>query len=166
MNARSASDAPVGDTKVELVGDREIVISRTFRAPARLVFDAWTKAELVRRWWVPKSRAQVVDITADVRIGGTYRYVFSAHGIEYAFSGKYLEIDAPHRLVYSQIFESYPDAPLTITVTFEEHDGRTRLTSRETYPSKETREAALASGMEPGMREAMDQLDELVTARA
>lgn len=163
MNAADArNDAPVGDTRMELHGDREIVISRTFRAPPRLVFEAWTDARHVRRWWAPKTRAEIVDVTADVRVGGKYRYVLRAHGNEFAFSGEYREVAPPTRLVYTQVFEAFPDMPAIITVTFEAAAGHTRLVSRELYPSPEAREAALSSGMEDGMRETMDQLDELV----
>ncbi len=169
MNAAppdARSDAPVADTKMELHGDREIVISRTFRAPPRIVFEAWTDARHVRRWWAPKSRAEIVEVTADVRVGGEYRYVLRAHGNEFAFSGEYREVTPPTRLVYTQVFEAFPDSPAIITVTFEDAPGgHTRLVSRELYPSPEAREAALSSGMEDGMREALDQLDELVAAQ-
>lgn len=153
-------------TQMELEGERELVITRTFRAPAHLVFDAWTNAELVRRWWAPKSRGvSVVECTADVRPGGAYRYVLGRGASErFAFSGKYLEIDPGKRLVYTNWFEAIPGAEVVVTVTFEEKDGATTLVARELYPSKEARDAALASGMEPGMRETMDQLDELVVS--
>lgn len=153
-------------TQMELVGERELVITRTFRAPAQVVFDAWTKPELVSRWWAPKSRGvSVVECTAEVKLGGAYRYVLGrGAGERFAFSGKYLEIDPGKRLVYTNWFEAIPGAEVTVTVTFEEKDGATTLVAREIYPSKEARESALASGMEPGMRETMDQLDELVVS--
>ncbi len=154
-------------TTVELEGDRVVVIARTFRAPPRHVFDAWTKPELVARWWAPKSHGVTVkSIDADVEIGGRYRYVLSHGDNEFAFSGEYVEIDRPGRLVYTQVFEAFPDQPTTITVTFEEEDGLTRMVSREVYASAEARTAALESGMESGMRETMDQLDELVAELA
>ena len=157
----------MSDTTMELSGDREIVIARTFRAPPRIVFDAWTKPELVRRWWAPKSLGtEITGCEADVRVGGTYRYVTRAAEGEFAFIGEYTEITPPSRLVYTQVFEPMADAgAAVVTVTFED-DGRgnTRLVSRELYPSKEIREAVLASGMEHGMRETMDQLDELVAS--
>ena len=168
MAARKESEAvPMNRTSMELVDDREIVITRTFNGPARIVFDAWTKPELVKRWWAPKSRGvTVVGCDADVRVGGNYRYVLRpAQGDEIAFSGKYTEVTPHSRLVYTQIFEPMADAgELTITVTFDEHDGKTRLVSREMYPSKEVRDIVLATDMEHGMRETMDQLDELVAS--
>lgn len=155
-------------TAVELAGDREVLITRTFAGPARAVFDAWTKPELVRRWWAPKSRGVTfVSCDADVRVGGDYRYVLrTGDGEQIAFSGRYSEITPHSRLVYTQIFESYPDEPVVVTVTFEEEGGKTRLTSREVYPSKESREGAFASGMEEGLRETLEQLDEMVTSGA
>lgn len=165
MAARERSETVRSDrTSMELEGDRALVISRTFDAPARIVFDAWTKPELVRRWWAPKSRhVSVVSCEAEVRPGGKYRYVLRKDdGEEFAFSGKYTEVSPPTRLVYTQVFEAFPDAGAIITVTFEERDGKTLLLAREVYPSPEARDGALASGMEDGMRETMDQLDELV----
>lgn len=153
-------------TQIELVGERELVITRTFRAPADVVFDAWTKPELVSRWWAPKSRGvSVLECTAEVKPGGAYRYVIGRGAAErFAFSGKYLEIDPAKRLVYTQWFEAIPGAEVTVTVTLEEKDGATTLVARELYPSKEARDSALASGMEPGIHETMDQLDELVVS--
>jgi len=155
-------------TEMELVGERELVISRTFRAPAHVVFDAWTQPDLVRRWWAPKSRGvSVLECTAEVKPGGAYRYVLGRGADErFAFSGKYLELERATRLVYTQWFEAIPGAEVTVTVTLEEKDGATTLVARELYPSKEAREAALASGMESGMRETMDLLDELVASLA
>lgn len=153
-------------TSMDLLSDKELLITRTFRAPARIVFDAWTKPEHLKRWWAPASRGvTVVECDADLRVGGTYRYVIgSGEGERFAFSGKYLEIARPTRLVYTQIFEPFPDAEVLVTVSFEERDGSTKLVSHEVYPSVEAREMALASGMEDGMRETFEQLDELVAA--
>lgn len=164
---KSSEPAPRNQTSMELESDREIVIARTFNGPARIVFDAWTKPELVKLWWAPKSLCvSVVSCDADVRVGGSYRYVLRHEtGDEFGFSGKYTEITPHSRLVYTQIFEPMADAgEMIITVTFDEHDGKTRLVSHERYPSKEAREAALAAGMEHGMRATMDQLDELVAS--
>jgi uncharacterized protein YndB with AHSA1/START domain len=153
----------MNQTSVVLKGDREIVIVRSFNAPARIVFDAWTRADLVKRWWAPRSRGvSVLSCDADIRPGGKYRYVLKRDtGQELAFSGTYTEVTPPTRLVYTQFFEPFPD-PSTITVIFEEHDGRTRMVATERYPSKAARDGALASGMEKGMREALDQLEELM----
>jgi uncharacterized protein YndB with AHSA1/START domain len=152
-------------TSMEVVSEREIVITRTFDAPARILFDAWTRADLVKRWWAPKShRVTMTECEADIRAGGSYRYVMRREGGgEFAFSGTYTEV-APHtRLVYTQIFEPMASAgAVIVTVTFEERGGATRLTSHELFPSKEARDGALATGMEHGMRETMDQLDALV----
>jgi uncharacterized protein YndB with AHSA1/START domain len=154
-------------TGIELKGDREIVISRTFNGPARIVFEAWTKPELVSRWWLPKSCADAtMHCEADVRVGGKYRYVTRlATGEEFAFSGEYTEIVVHSRLVYTCIYELAASAGAAIvTVTFEERGAKTHLVSHELYPSKEARQAALDSGMEHGLRETMDQLDQLVTS--
>jgi uncharacterized protein YndB with AHSA1/START domain len=150
---------------MERTSDTEIVITRTFRAPPDIVFDAWTKPEHVRRWWAPASRGvTLVECDADVRPGGAYRYVLARGDTErYAFSGKYREIARPTRLVYTQSFEPMPGAAV-VTVSFEERDGSTVLVAHEVYPSKEALDAALASGMEEGMRDTMDQLDELVAS--
>ncbi|MGN6105896.1 MAG: SRPBCC family protein [Kofleriaceae bacterium] len=166
MAARESSEsAPQNQTTMELDPDRSILISRTFNGPARIVFDAWTNPELVKRWWAPKSRGvSVVSIDADVRVGGTYRYVIRPpEGEQVAFSGAYTEITPHSRLVYTQRFEPFPDEVI-ITVTFEERGGKTHMMSRELYPSKEVREMVIASGMEHGMRETMDLLDELVAS--
>lgn len=153
-------------TAMELTSDTEIVIRRTFPAPADIVFDAWTKPEHVRRWWAPKSRGvTLVQCEADLRPGGTYRYVLArGEAVVCAFYGKYLEIACPTRLVYTQIFEPFPDAEVVVTVSFAERDGSTTLVAHERYPSKESCAAALASGMEDGLRETFDLLDELVTS--
>jgi uncharacterized protein YndB with AHSA1/START domain len=157
-------------TTLELPGDREIVISRAFNGPSRIVFEAWTKPELVMRWWAPKGLGtSMVSVDADVRAGGRYRYVFRHRtGATLAFSGNYIEVTPPSRLVYTQLFEpaaggAQPGDPeVVITVTFEERDGKTHVVSRSVCPTKELRDAIIASGMEKGMRETMDQLDELV----
>jgi uncharacterized protein YndB with AHSA1/START domain len=156
-------------TSMELQADRELVIARTFDGPARLVFEAWTKPEFVRRWWAPKSHGVALSVCeADVRVGGSYRYVLRLReGAEVGFSGEYREVAPYSRLVYTQVFEPMAEAgAVMITVQFEEHAGKTRMTSHELYPSKEAREAALSAGMEHGMRETMDQLDELVASLA
>ncbi|HET6764956.1 MAG TPA: SRPBCC family protein [Longimicrobiaceae bacterium] len=152
-------------TTMELLGDRDLVIERTFNAPPQVVFDAWTRPELVRRWWAPRSRGVSLSACdADVRPGGAYRYVLHRDGQpDFAFSGIYTEVTPPSRLVYTQVFEPMRDAgEVVVTVTFHEHEGRTRMVSHEVYPSAEVRAGALASGMEHVMRETMDQLDELV----
>ena len=160
----------MNQTTLELRSDREIVITRTFNGPPRIVFDAWTRPELVQRWWAPGSRG-VAQCEADVRPGGHYRYVIRLHGgHEFAFSGKYIEVVAPSRLVYTEMFEPTAsgakpdDAGLIVTVTFDEHEGKTHMVSHSLCPSKEVRDQIIASGMEKGMRQTMDQLDELVAS--
>jgi uncharacterized protein YndB with AHSA1/START domain len=152
-------------TSLKRTSDREIVITRTFRAPAQIVFDAWTRPEHVKRWWAPRSRGvTLVECDADLRPGGAYRYVLARGKQEhFAFSGKYLEITRPTRLVYTQSLEPMPDEAV-VTVTFEERDGSTTLVAHEVYPSKEVLDGVLASDMEHGMRETFDQLDELVAS--
>lgn len=168
MDGRRSSEAmPKNHTSMELKADRELIISRTFNGPARIVFDAWTRPELVKRWWAPSSHCvTVVSCEADVRVGGAYRYVLKPQQAEeFAFSGQYTEVTPHSRLVYTQVFEPVKDAgAVIITVTFTEREGKTHLVAHELYPSKEAREAALSAGMEHGMRETMDLLDALVAS--
>jgi uncharacterized protein YndB with AHSA1/START domain len=159
-------------TSLDRVSDRELVIARTFNGPARIVFDAWTKPELVRRWWAPQSLgASIVSCDAEVRVGGHYRYVLQpGKGSTIAFSGTYSEVTPHTRLVYTSYFEpdgrprtSDADA-VVVTVTFVEQGGTTRMTARELYPSKAVLDGAIASGMERGVHVTMDQLEELVAS--
>lgn len=149
---------------MKLEGDRTIVIARTFAASASSVFDACTKPELVARWWAPKSHGTIQKCEADVRAGGTYRYAMTTmRGDEVAFSGTYREVTPYSRLVYTSRFEGTPGAGESIvTATFEERAGKTTLVMQEVYPSAAVRDMVIASGMEHGMREAMDQLAALV----
>ena len=173
MVARQSETAAMNQTSMELVGDREIVITRTFNGPARIVFDAWTRPELVRRWWAPDSRRVIVTTCeADVRAGGAYRYVLRLEktGHQFAFSGRYTEVTPHSRLVYTELFEPSAeganpgDAGVIVTVTFDERDGKTHMVSHSLCPSPAVRDAIIASGMEHGMRETMDQLDLLVAS--
>ena len=161
MNARDEGEFT---THVERASDRELVLRRTFRARPSIVFDAMTRPELLKRWWAPRSLGVVLhECTADVRVGGAYRYVFGKEGAPtMAFSGIYREVVPASRLVYTQIFEPMRQAGEgLITAVFEEHQGNTRLTQRELYPSKEVLDGALATGMEKGMRETLEQLEVL-----
>jgi uncharacterized protein YndB with AHSA1/START domain len=166
MPERSETEgATTGRTQVERASDRELVIRRVFRARPQLVFDAMTKPELLRRWWAPRSLGvELHECDADVRVGGRYRYVFGKRGQPpMAFSGVYKEVVPGARLVYTQIFEPMADAGEgVITAAFEAHPEGTLLVQRELYPSKEALDGALASGMEQGMRETLEQLDELL----
>jgi uncharacterized protein YndB with AHSA1/START domain len=133
-------------TTVERESERELVVTRTFDGPASLVFEAWTKAELLQRWWTPKSFGiTFVSCEADVRTGGTYRFVFSHPDLEQpmAFFGRYIEVTPHSRIVWTN--EESADGAIS-TVTFEEKDGKTLLVLRELYPSKQALDDAIASG--------------------
>jgi uncharacterized protein YndB with AHSA1/START domain len=156
---------PNSDMIVERVSDRELLVTRTFNAPARIVFDAWTKPELLKRWWAPKSLGvSLFECESDLRIGGTYRYAFGRDPTNpEVFSGRYSEVEPPARLVLTQIYERMRNVgEAVITITFEERDGRTHVTLHQLYPSKEALDGAIASGMERGMRETFDQLESLI----
>ena len=152
-------------TMVERKSERELVITRTFNGPARIVFEAWTKPELLKRWWVPKSAGvSLLSCEADVRAGGRYRFEIGHEGSKpMAFFGRYLEVRPHSRLVWTN---EESDAGAVTTVTFEEKDGKTLLVMHELYPSKEALDGAIA-GMGGGMSETFEQLDEfLVTLGA
>ncbi|HEX2733541.1 MAG TPA: SRPBCC family protein [Polyangiaceae bacterium] len=164
MNARedSKSDTTKNRTTVEAKSEREIVVTRTFDAPARIVFKAWTTPELFKRWWVPKSMPlALLSYEADFRVGGGYRLVFDVDGTNtMAFFGKYLEVTPHSRLVWTND-ESGEDGAIT-TVTLEEKGDKTLMVLHELYRSKEVRDAALASGSYDGMGETFEQLDEVL----
>lgn len=150
-------------TMVERTSERELVVTRTFDGPARIVFEAWIKPDLLKRWWAPKSTGlTLLSCEVDVRVGGKYRFVFG-HGGSKAmeFFGQYLEVSPHSRLVWTN--EEAGDAGSVTTVTFEEKDGKTLLVMRELYPSKEALDAA-GTGAADGMRETFEQLDELLVA--
>jgi uncharacterized protein YndB with AHSA1/START domain len=146
-------------TTVERKSERELVVTRTFNGPARIVFEAWTKPELFKRWWVPKSMGMsLLSCEMDVRAGGRYRLEFSnEEGM--AFFGRYLEVTPHSRLVWTNE-ESGEGGPIT-TVTFEEKGGKTLLVMHELYPSKEALDAA-GTGAADMMSETFAQLDELL----
>jgi uncharacterized protein YndB with AHSA1/START domain len=162
MDARRESEpTPVkNQTTVERKSERELVVTRTFNGPARLVFEAWTKPELLKLWWAPRSTdVSLLSCEADVRVGGRYRFVFG-HGASktMAFFGRYLEVTPHSRLVWTN--EEGDGGEAITTVTFEEEGGKTLLILRELHPSKEALDDAIASG--EGMRETFEQLDELL----
>ena len=160
MDVRGESEAtPTKNrTAVERNSEREIVVTRTVNGPARLVFEAWTKAELFRRWWVPKSLGlTLLSCEMDVRVGGQYRLVFRHEDSTMKFFGTYLEVTPHSRLVWTN--EEGDNGETVTTVTFDESDGKTLLVVHELYPSKE---ALDASGSTGAMPEALDQLDELL----
>lgn len=165
--AGTGESAMKHQTMVERTADRELVVSRTFDAPAHIVFDAWTKPELLKRWWAPRSYGvSLFECESDLRVGGAYRYAFGRDlGNPEVFSGRYLEVDAPSRLVLTQVYERMADAgEAVVTVIFEESQGTTRLTLHQLFPSREALEGALANGMEAGMRVTLDQLDTLAAS--
>lgn len=150
-------------TIVERTSDREVVVTRTFDAPARFVFEAWTKPELFRQWWVPRSLGMTLrSCELDVRTGGTYRLVFGDDPANpMAFFGKYLDVVPNQRIVWTNE-ESGADGSVT-TVTFEEKDGKTTLVLRELYPTQEALDAA-GTGAQDAMHETFGQLDELLAS--
>ena len=163
MDARRDSEpAPVKNrTTVERNSERELVVTRSFNGPARIVFEAWTKPELFKRWWVPKSMGMsLLSCEMDVRVGGKYRLVFAHEASEsMAFFGTYLEVTPQSRLAWTNE-EGGDDGPVT-TVTFEERDGKTLLVMHELYPSKEALDAA-GTGSADATVETFAQLDELL----
>lgn len=146
-------------TTIERTSERELVVTRVFNGPPRLVFEAWTRPELMKLWWAPKSvGVPLLSCEMDVRAGGGYRLEFGHDASQsMAFVGRYLEVVPPSRLVWTN--EEAADGAVT-TVTFEDRDGRTLLTVHELYPSKEALEAG--HGAEEGMPEQFEQLDELL----
>jgi uncharacterized protein YndB with AHSA1/START domain len=144
--------------------DREIVVTRLFDAPRRLVFDAMTRPEHVRRWWgILDDRHSVASCEIDLRPGGTWRFVGRGPEGDFpAFYGVYREISPPDRLVYTEIFEPFPDAESLVTAVLTEEGGKTRLTVTCQYPSREVRDMVLQSGMERGAGISYDRMEELV----
>jgi uncharacterized protein YndB with AHSA1/START domain len=163
---KAAENAPAkNETSVKRNSDRELVVTRLFNAPARCVFDAWTKPELLMRWWTPKSFGiSFLSCEIDARTGGSYRFQFSHPAMEspMAFFGKYIEVTPHSRLVWSND-EGGGESAVT-TVTFEERNGATLVTMRDVYPSKEALDAAIASGSTSGFSEAFEQLDDVLPA--
>jgi uncharacterized protein YndB with AHSA1/START domain len=160
----SEPSVPEDGTTMEVVGEAEIRISRTFDAPARIVFEALHRPENVRRWWAPRSRGEMTLCEIDLRKGGGWRFQMkTVRGDLVGFHGTYLEIDAPHRVVSTEVFDPFPDAGSTVTLTLVEKDGRTTMTQRCVYPSREVRDLVISTGMEDGMRESLRQLHEVVT---
>jgi uncharacterized protein YndB with AHSA1/START domain len=147
-------------TAVERKSGRELVVTRSFSGPAQSVFEAWTKSELLKRWWAPKSTGvSLLSCEADVRTGGSYRFEFGHDGSKpMVFFGRYIEVTPPSRLVWTN--DESGDGAMT-TVTFEERNGETLLVLHELYPSKEALDGAL-SGMESATPEQFAQLDELL----
>jgi uncharacterized protein YndB with AHSA1/START domain len=164
MNARIEREpGPVKPrTTVARKSDREVVVTRTIHGPARSVFEAFTKAELLKRWWVPKSMGMtLLSCEVDARVGGKYRLVFDHRPEPVAFFGTYVEVKPYSRLAWTNE-ESGAGGPVT-TVTFEETGGKTLVVLHESYPSKQALDAA-GTGAADAMVETFDQLDELLVA--
>lgn len=166
MDARTESErTPMSNpTTVERKSELELVITRTFNGPARLVFDAWTKPELLMQWWAPKSfGVSFISCEADVRPGGKYRFVFSHPSAPepVAFFGKYLEVIPNERLVWTN--EEGADGGQVTTVTFEAIGGQTRVVMHDRFPTKEALEAEGIDAAE-GMKMTFGQLDEFLAA--
>ena len=157
MDARRQGDAAPGRTTVQRKSDREVVVTRSFDAPARLVFEAWSNPELFKQWWVPRSMGMKLrSCEMDVRTGGSYRLDF---GDGMAFFGRYIEVTPPSRIVWTN--EEGGENGSVTTVTFEEKDGTTLLVMSELYPSKEALDAA-GTGAADATQETFNQLDELL----
>jgi uncharacterized protein YndB with AHSA1/START domain len=153
-------------TAVERTSDRELVVTRTFNGPAKIIFDAWTKPELLKRWWMPESfGASFLSCEADVRTGGTYRFVFSHPSSDQpmAFFGRYVEVIPPSRLVWTN--DEGEEGGAVTTVTFEEKGGETLVVLRDLYPSKKALDDAIASGSTSGWTEQLEGLDQLLTTQ-
>jgi uncharacterized protein YndB with AHSA1/START domain len=156
--------ASSGTATVDLPTEDQILITREFDAPKHLVWEAWTNPELVKRWW-HANRGEVTHAEIDLRVGGTWRYVaMTPDGVEVGFHGEYREIVPNERIVSTEAYEGIPDADANATVntmTLAEVDGRTTLTVLVQAPSKEVRDAIIDSGMEAGMQDALDLLEEV-----
>jgi uncharacterized protein YndB with AHSA1/START domain len=153
-----------GMAKVTLPGDEQILITREFDAPRHLVYRAWTEPELVKRWWGGE-RGEMTVAEIDLRVGGVWRCVMVTDGgFEVAFHGEYREIVPNERIVSTEVYEGMPEGEALNTVTFTEMDGRTTLTLLVEHASKEARDAHIDSGMETGMQEGMDLLEQVAVS--
>jgi uncharacterized protein YndB with AHSA1/START domain len=164
MNAKIGNESgPAKNrTTVERTSDREVVVTRTINGPARSVFEAFTKAELLKRWWVPKSMGMtLLSCEVDAHVGGKYRLVFDHAPEPMAFFGTYVDVQPYSRLAWTN--EEGGEGGSVTTVTFEEKGGKTLVVLRERYASKEALDAA-GTGAAEAMVETFDQLDELLVA--
>ena len=150
-----------GTAVVTLPTDEQILITREFAAPKHLVYKAWTTPELIKRWW-SANRGEVTVVDVDLRVGGTWRYVMVTNdGFEVAFHGEYREIVPNERIVSTEVYEGMPEAEAVNTLTLTEQDGRTTVTVLVQHTSQEHRDAHINSGMEAGMQDAMDLLEQV-----
>ncbi|MGD0144259.1 MAG: SRPBCC family protein [Rhizomicrobium sp.] len=165
MDARRESEPTRNDTSVERKSERELVVTRTFNGPARIVFAAWTTPELLMRWWMPKSIGiSFISCEVDARTGGTYRFVFGhpATGQPVAFFGRYIEVIPNARLVWTN--DEGGEGGAVTTVTFEERGAGTLVVMHDLYPTKEALDDAIASGATSGFGESFEQLDALLVS--
>ena len=155
-----------GTATVTLPTDEQILITREFDAPKHLVYEAWTTPELVKHWWHAK-RGEMTVAEIDLRVGGRWRYVMvTPDGMEVGFHGEYREIVPNERIVSTEVYEGMPGAEAVNTMTLTESDGRTTLEILVQHASKEHRDAHIESGMEAGMQDAMDLLEEVAVSLA
>jgi uncharacterized protein YndB with AHSA1/START domain len=153
-----------GTAKVTLPADDQILITREFDAPAHLVYKAWTTPDLVKQWW-HANRGEMTTCEIDLRVGGKWRYVMVAEGgMEVGFHGEYREIVPNERLVSTEVFEGFPQGEAVDTLTLAEADGRTTIEILVQHSSKEHRDAHIESGMEAGMQDAMDLLEQVAVS--
>jgi uncharacterized protein YndB with AHSA1/START domain len=160
MAAKTSSHTAV----VTLPTDTQVLITREFNAPKHLVYKAYTTPELIKRWW-SGDRGHVTSAEVDLRVGGRWRYVMTANGgFEVGFHGVYREIVTNERIVCTEVYEGIPDGEAVDTLTLTEHEGRTTLTLLVQHVDQESRDGHINSGMEAGMQEAMDHLEQLAAA--
>lgn len=153
--------ASSGTAKVTLPTDEQILITREFDAPRHLVYEAFTTPELVRRWWSAR-RGEMTVAEIDLRVGGAWRYAMvTAGGLEVAFHGTYLEIVPGERIVSTEVYEAVPDDHAVYTMTLVEAGGRTTLTILVEHTSRAARDAHVESGMEDGLQDALDDLEQI-----
>jgi uncharacterized protein YndB with AHSA1/START domain len=149
---------------VTLPTDTQILITREFDAPRHLVYRVWTTPELIRRWWSAR-RGEVTVAEVDLRVGGRWRYAMIANGgFEVAFHGEFREVVPNERLVRTEVYEAFPEAPAVSTETFTESDGRTTVTMLIEHELKEHRDAHVQSGMEDGLQDALDLVDDIIAS--
>jgi uncharacterized protein YndB with AHSA1/START domain len=147
---------------VTLPSDTQVMITREFDAPRRLVYRAWTTPDLVRRWW-SANRGEMTVADIDLRVGGAWRYAMIAHGeFEVGFHGEYREIVPNERIVSTEVYEGAPEVEAVTTVTFDERDGRTTVTILVDHQRREHRDGHLNAGMEDGLQDALSLLEQVV----
>jgi uncharacterized protein YndB with AHSA1/START domain len=153
-----------GTAVVTLPTDTQILITREFDAPRHLVYKAYTTPDLIKRWW-SGDRGKVTSVEVDLRVGGKWRYVMTANaGFEVAFHGEFREIVPNERIVSTEVYEGMPDGEALDTTTFTDKAGRTLLTTVMQLANKQDRDAVINSGMEGGLQEAMDHLEQVAAS--